>query len=92
MSSSIDVVKKLAAILNTAVGYLLDESGQENVLKDPDMLKRLNDIEKMEPTEKGHVLFALDALIQKIVSLSLFILPFFINFSFFINLIFHLSF
>lgn len=92
MSSSIDVVKKLAAILNTAVGYLLDESGQENVLKDPDMLKRLNDIEKMEPTEKGHVLFALDALIQKIVSLSLFILPFFFNFSFFINLIFHLSF
>jgi len=27
---------------------------------------RLNDIEKMGPTEKGHVLFALDALIQKI--------------------------
>jgi hypothetical protein len=30
------------------------------------VLKRLNDIEKMGPTEKGHVLFALDAHIQKI--------------------------
>jgi hypothetical protein len=60
------VAKKLAAILNTTMGYLLDESGQESVLKDPDMLKRLNDIEKMAPAEKDHVLFALDALIQKI--------------------------
>ena len=66
MTPSIDVAKMLATILNTTVGYLLDETDQENVLKDPDMLKRLNDIEKMEPTEKGHVLFALDALIQKI--------------------------
>jgi hypothetical protein len=30
------------------------------------MLKRLNDIERMGATEKGHVLYALDALIQKI--------------------------
>jgi hypothetical protein len=48
------------------MGYLLDLTEQENVLKDPDMLKRLNDIEKKGPTKKGHVLFALDALIQKI--------------------------
>lgn len=66
MTPSIDVAKKLAGILNTTVDYLLDETDQENVLKDPDMLKRLNDIEKMAPVEKGHVLFALDALIQKI--------------------------
>jgi hypothetical protein len=48
------------------VGYLLDESGEENVLKDPDMLERLKDIEKMAPSEKNPVLFTLDALIQKI--------------------------
>jgi transcriptional regulator with XRE-family HTH domain len=66
MTPSIDVAKKLAGILNTTVGYLLDETDQENVLKDPDMLKRLNDIAKMAPVEKDHVLFALDALIQKI--------------------------
>ena len=66
MTPSIDVAKKLAAILNTTVGYLLGESDQENILKDPDMLKRLNDIESMDPEEKNHVLFALDAVIQKI--------------------------
>lgn len=66
MTPSIDVAKKLAGILNTTVGYLLGESDQENILKDPDMLKRLNDIEGMDPEEKSHVLFALDALIQKI--------------------------
>jgi len=66
MIPSIDVAKKLAGILNTTVGYLLGESDQENILKDPNMLKRLNDIEGMEPTEKVHVLFTLDALIQKI--------------------------
>ena len=66
MTPSIDVAKKLAGFLNTTVGYLLDESDQENVLKDPVMLKRLTDIEKMAPAEKDHVLFALDALIQKI--------------------------
>jgi transcriptional regulator with XRE-family HTH domain len=66
MIPSIDVAKKLAGILNTTVGYLLGESDQENILKDPNMLKRLNDIEGMEPIEKDHVLFTLDALIQKI--------------------------
>lgn len=66
MIPSIDVAKKLAGILNTTVGYLLGESDQENILKDPNMLKRLNDIEGMEPTEKDQVLFTLDALIQKI--------------------------
>jgi hypothetical protein len=35
-------------------------------LKSECRLKRVNDIEKMGPTEKGQVLFALDALIQKI--------------------------
>jgi transcriptional regulator with XRE-family HTH domain len=66
MTPSIDVARKLATILNTTVGYLLSETDQEDVLKDPGMLKRLNDIERMEPAEKDHVLFTLDALIQKI--------------------------
>ncbi len=66
MTPSIEVPKKLAAILNTTVGYLLGETDQENALKDPDMLRRLNDIENMDKEEKEHVLFTLDALIQKI--------------------------
>ena len=66
MTPSIDVAKKLAAILNTTVGYLLDESGQESVLKDPDMLKRLNDIAKMEKEDKNHILYAIDGLIKSV--------------------------
>ena len=66
MTPSIEVARKLSSILNTTVGYLLGETEQENLLKDPDMVKRLNDIEKMKPEEKSHVLFALDAMIQKI--------------------------
>lgn len=66
MTPSIDVAKKLAAILNTTVGYLLDESGQENVLKDPDMLKRLNDIAKMEKEDKNHILYTIDGLIKSV--------------------------
>ncbi len=66
MTPSIEVAKKLSALLKTTVGYLLGETEQENVLKDPEMLRRLSDIEKMEPTEKDHILFTLDAMIQKI--------------------------
>jgi hypothetical protein len=62
---SIDIAKKMAGIFNTAFGYLLDETGQENVLKDPDMLKRLMILRRWYQQRRGHVLFALDAL-QKI--------------------------
>lgn len=45
VNPSIDVVKKIAGLLGTTVGYLLSETEQENLLKDPAMLKRLNEIE-----------------------------------------------
>ena len=40
--------------------------GQENVFKNPDMLRRLNDIEDMNEQDRSHVLFTIDALIQKV--------------------------
>jgi len=46
------------------VGYLLGETDQENLLKDPDMLKRLNEIEKMENDDKKHILYTIDGLIR----------------------------
>ena len=45
---TIDVVVMLAKILDTTVGYLLGESEDKDLLKDPAMLKRLNEIEKMD--------------------------------------------
>ena len=45
---TIDEVVRMAKILDTDVGYLLGESEDKDLLKDPAMLKRLNEIEKMD--------------------------------------------
>jgi transcriptional regulator with XRE-family HTH domain len=64
MKPSIDVANKLAKLVDTTVGYLLGESKNTNVLKDPAMLKRLNDINSFTEKEREHILYALDALIK----------------------------
>ncbi len=66
MTPSIDAARKIAKILNTTVGYLLGETEQENLFKDPDMLKRLNEIEKMEPEEKNNILSVIDGFIKSV--------------------------
>lgn len=63
---SIDVVKKLAEVLNTTVGYLLGETDDKNLLKDPAMLKRLNDITTFSKQDQEHILFTLDSMITAI--------------------------
>ncbi len=52
MTPSVDAAKKIAKTLNTTVGYLLGETDEENLFKDPEMLKRLNEIEKMDAENK----------------------------------------
>ncbi len=66
MTPSIDAAKKIAKILNTTVGYLLGETDQENLFKDPDMLKRLNEIEKMDNEDKGSILKVIDGFIKSV--------------------------
>ncbi len=66
MIPSIDAAKKLSKILNTTVGYLLGETEQEDLFKDPNMLKRLIEIQKMEDTDKGHILSVIDKFIKSI--------------------------
>ena len=63
---SIDVVKNMAAALDTTVGYLLGESKKHEVLKDTAMLKRLNDIASFPDEDKKHILYTLDALIKNV--------------------------
>lgn len=63
---TIDVVKKLAGVLETTVGYLLGETEDRELLKDPTMLKRLNDIAKFSKKDKDHILYALDAMINNV--------------------------
>jgi len=63
---TIDVVKRLANVLGTTVGYLLGEDADKDLLKDPAMLKRLNEIEKMDKEDKSHILHVLDGFIKSV--------------------------
>lgn len=64
MRPSIDVVKKLATVLDSTVGYLLGESAEGKTLKDTAMLKRLNDIATLPAKDKEHILYTIDGLIK----------------------------
>jgi hypothetical protein len=46
---SIDVVKKIVGLPGTTVGYLLDETGHENVLKDLELLHYKTQNPAIEP-------------------------------------------
>ena len=61
---NIDLVQKMATVLNTTVGYLLGETKDKNVLKDPDMLKRLNDLAALPELDQKGILYALDGLLR----------------------------
>jgi transcriptional regulator with XRE-family HTH domain len=66
MTPSIEAAKKLADLLNSTVGYLLGETEESNIFKDPDMLRRFNEIKSFAENEKEKVLFTLDAMIHEI--------------------------
>jgi len=66
MNPSIETAKKLADLLNTTVGYLLGETEDDQLLKDPEMMERLNDIKNFADKEKDQVYFTLDAVIREI--------------------------
>ena len=64
MTPSIEVAKKISKILETTVGYLLGETEETNLFKDPTMLNRLNEIEKLDSENKKHLLTVVDNFIQ----------------------------
>jgi len=63
---SIDVVKRIAEVLDTTAGYLLGESNEKDALKDPLMLKRLNEISSFPDNDKEHILYTIDAMIKSV--------------------------
>ncbi len=63
---TIDVVKRLANVLETTVGYLLGETEERELLKDPTMLRRLNDIAKFPEKDKSCILYTIDAMINNV--------------------------
>jgi len=61
---TIDVVKKLADVLDTTVGYLLGENDEANLFKDPKMLQRFQDISVLPEKEKECLLTTVDHFIK----------------------------
>lgn len=59
---SIEVLIKLAKVFNVSVDYLIGE-GQLSAL-DKDLLKRIEDIEELDPDTKQHLFFLIDNVIQ----------------------------
>ncbi len=65
MIPSIDTAKKLVALLDTTVGYLVGENENADTFKNPDMLKRFKDILSFPKDKQEHILFALDSVITR---------------------------
>jgi len=66
MTPSIEAAKKVAELLDTTVGYLLGETDDADLLKDPAMLQRLNEIDRMGEQDKSHILHVLDGFIKSV--------------------------
>ncbi|KAA1242524.1 helix-turn-helix domain-containing protein [Aquimarina sp. RZ0] len=64
MTPSIDAAKKLAKILDTTVGYLLDENDNADLFKDPKMLQRFQDISNLPERDKECLLTTVDHFIK----------------------------
>ena len=63
---SIDAVVKLAEVLDVSIDYLVSKNDEADLLKDATMVQRLRDLVTLKDKEREHVLFALDAMIQKV--------------------------
>jgi len=59
---SIEVIIKLAKVFNVSVDYLIGE-GQLSAL-DKDLLRRIEDMEKLDDDTKKHLFFLIDNIIQ----------------------------
>ncbi len=64
MAPSIETANQLDNLLSTTVGYLLGENEDANLLKDPAMLKRLQEIQNLPQEDKNGILYYIDNLLK----------------------------
>jgi transcriptional regulator with XRE-family HTH domain len=62
---TIDVVKAIAKALSTTAGYLLGETSESVLIKDPIMLQRFQEISNLPEDDKKCVFSLLDAFLAK---------------------------
>ncbi len=63
---TIDIVRKMANVLDTTVGYLLGETEDNDLFKDHSMLERLKQLSHLPEHDKNCILYALDGLLQNV--------------------------
>lgn len=61
-SPSIDMIIKLAKVFNVSIDYLIGEGTVANF--DKEVIRRIEDIEKLDPTTKDKLFFLIDNVIQ----------------------------
>lgn len=61
---TVDVIKKLADVLETTISFLMGETENQNVFKDPVMFKRMADIESLPEKDKECLLLTVDNFIR----------------------------
>ena len=66
MTPSIEVAKKIATLLNTTVGYLLGETENDKLFKDPGMLQRLKELSQLPNADKERINYTLNGLLQNV--------------------------
>ncbi len=67
----IDVIKKLAKVLKTTSSFLLGDTNELDIFKDPTMLKRLDKITSFAEEDRKYIFYTLDALIKNVKLKSL---------------------
>lgn len=60
---TVDVIKKLAEVLETTISFLMGETENQDILKDPAMFKRIADIESLPEKDKECILLTVDNFI-----------------------------
>jgi len=61
---TVDVIKKLAEVLDTTISFLMGETESQNVFKDPVMFKRMAEIENLPQRDKECLLLTVDNFIK----------------------------
>jgi transcriptional regulator with XRE-family HTH domain len=60
---SIDTAKNIADALGVTIDYLI--GGSDTMVLDKELLQRMEDIQKLGDTDKGHLFALMDAFLQK---------------------------
>ena len=66
MAPSVETARRIAEHLDASLAYLLGGGGEEELLGDRDLVRRLRAVQAFDPDERERVYFTLDAVIREI--------------------------